>query len=153
DPRSPGAPDRAPRLAHAWKRVKIVGVNDSPVGFCPSGSLMPTKKLASCRCRAVGPPVAPRASRAPAFVSTICAVQTPVSKAPLAGGWAGVGASSAGAWPRVASTAWLKRLGSRPSHMTALRKPRLVEGSGRRYMDTMPVVGLVRPVTGLVVHR
>jgi len=36
--------------------------------------------------------------------------------------------------------------------MIAVRKPRLVEGSGRRYIDTMPVVGLVRPVTGLVVQ-
>jgi hypothetical protein len=36
--------------------------------------------------------------------------------------------------------------------MIVERKPRLAEGSGRRYTDTVPDVGLVRPVTGLVVQ-
>src|SRR5579885_234099 len=36
--------------------------------------------------------------------------------------------------------------------MIAVSNPRLVAGSGRRYMDKIPEVGLVRPVTGLVEH-
>src|SRR5215469_15499651 len=36
--------------------------------------------------------------------------------------------------------------------MIVLRNPRLVAGKGRRYIDTMPCVGLVSPVVALVVQ-
>src|SRR5215469_1096396 len=36
--------------------------------------------------------------------------------------------------------------------MIVLRKPRLVAGSGRRYDDTMPAVGLVSPVVEFVLQ-
>ena len=49
------------------------------------------------------------------------------------------------AWPSVASTARLNRLGSRPSRMIVRRKPRLAARNGRRYDDTTPVVELCQP--------
>src|SRR5262249_2259307 len=105
------------------------------------GSLMPMKKLASSSCSATGPPLAPSSARLRALLSKICAVKMPVSKATICATCSAVGAALAWAWPSVASTAWLCRLGSRPSHMMPLMKPRLVEGDGRREVDVMPEVG------------
>ena len=76
----------------------------------------------------------------------------PLSNATISATCAAVGGVLACAWPRVASIAWLLKLGSRPSHMIVLKKPRLVDGNGRRYVETMPVVGLVSPVPGFVLQ-
>ena len=76
----------------------------------------------------------------------------PLSNATISANCAAVGGALPWAWPSVASIAWLVRLGSRPSHMIALKNPRLVDGNGRRYVETMPAVVLVSPVTGLVLQ-
>src|SRR4029077_17063807 len=99
----------------------------------------------------------PAASSSFAFLSKSCAVKIPDSNSTICCCCTVVGSVAACAWPLVASIDCCVRLGSRPSHMMVVRKPRFVDGSGRRYTDTIPVVGtdgpkLVRPVTGLVLH-
>src|SRR5258708_1662173 len=138
--------------SHGLYKSKILGSKGRPVGFNPTGSFTPTKNLESWSESAIGPPVAPRACRLPASSSKICAVKIPVSKSTICFCWSAVGAAVACAWMRVASMPCCARLDSRPSHMIVVRKPRLVDGRGRRYIDTIPVVGDVRPVAGLVVQ-
>src|SRR6185437_4596898 len=110
------------------------------------------KNFASCEDNATEPPLLLSPDNSFAFWSKAWAVNMPLSKATISATCAAVGGTAACAWPSVASVAWLARLGSRPSHMVALRKPRLVDGNGRRYADTIPEVGLVRPVAGLVLQ-
>ena len=129
------------RLPHASKMVKAFGSNAAPVGFRPTGSLMPVKN--GCRASTAGPPPAPSARSDPASRSRAWAVNRPVSNATIAAAsWSDRCAADC-ACPVVASSACLARSwrmlvvgdDSRPSHMTALRNPRLVDGSGRRYID------------------
>src|SRR5262245_29278370 len=62
---------------HAANRVNTFGSNDAPVGFSPTGSLIPTKN--ACLESALGPPCAPSDRRLPARRSRTCAVNNLVS--------------------------------------------------------------------------
>ncbi len=87
--------------------------------------------------------------------SRTCAVDRLASKATISASCSGVGNDVAWAWPRVAWPACCTsascsaavfspacigaskaRVFSRPSHITPVRKARLVDGSGRRNSDS-----------------
>src|SRR3990172_176346 len=101
--------------------------------------------------RLTGPPVAPAASSRPALLSRYCALKMWVSKSTIWSSCSWVGLSTAWAWPSVALTAWVKRVGSRPSNMMLVMgeggpnemvlvlKFRLAERMGRRNTETTRV--------------
>ena len=62
--------------------VNALGSKGAPVGFKPTGSLMPVKN--GCADSATGPPVAPRALRLPARRSRVCAVNSASSNSTIA---------------------------------------------------------------------
>ncbi len=138
---SPSAPPRRSR-DHASKIVNARGSNGVLVGFRPTGSLIPMKN--GCCESATRPALARRrraAGRRPR--SQTCAVNNPVSKATMSEPFLGRQVESrlrvakrrvVGLCARSSSTE-VDGVDSRPSHMTALRKRRFVDGRGRRYMD------------------
>ena len=69
------------RFFHPSNTVNAVELKSTPVGFRPTGSLIPMKN--GCSEIATGPPDAPCALRLPAEWSRACAVNSPVSKATI----------------------------------------------------------------------
>ena len=108
---------------------------------------MPMKN--DCLASGSGPPSAPCDRRLPAFLSRACAVNSPISKATICCASPVVRSRTPSAWRRVAALAWCGKScsivlvddDSRPSHMIALRKRTLDEGSGRRHSDASLVAG------------
>ncbi len=90
------------------------------------------------------------------------ALKNLVSKSTISSIWAAVGGTGDWACPRVAEIAWVRRLGSRPSHITLVGLPfslslgtlnrRLAEMIGRRYMERIcsPEMGSLLKVGSLL---
>jgi hypothetical protein len=136
---SRGPPDA---FIQASNSVKARGSKRRPVGFNPTGSLIPMKNGSADK--AIGPPFAPAARNCPASSLSACAVNSAVSNSTIACVSGSVRCRAAWACPVVASSACCARScrivvvgdDSRPSHITALRNRRFVAGSGRRYTES-----------------
>src|SRR5689334_10413619 len=89
---------------------------------------MPVKKF--CCDKLVGPPSAPRAVRLPAMRSSDCAVNKEVSRLTICCSCVAVGVCFGALCTVVAFVACVVKSDSRPSHMMAGRKRKLVLGRG-----------------------